>query len=391
MQAARALDCEADVSEVSEPAEKVWQGSIVGLLVVTALLIWAGLRPFDFFRPNGVTGVADGLRVDRFGLAVSESTFDWTDAEAPAAMTIEIWLTVAAASELDPEERAWFVLMDDTRLTPLGMRQEGTDLLIWDAVTNPAGDRWHNDRRAADVLVAGKRHYVAVTSGTTMPTVYVDGAAVTVAGGFGIPFARAGEPFGGVLVAGSGPPWEVPWSGVVRALVLWQRMLTPDEISMRAAWDGSAGSLVDVHAEGLIAAYRFDTNDGRIRDLSGRSGALLLPDLFKPPQRSLLAPVDLAEWKTAWFAADVLLNIGGFAVFGYLLVMVVPRRRRTLGIVALAALAGVALSFAFEFAQVYMVTRNSSLQDLILNGAGTLAGALLAWRLGLTGESWRKR
>jgi len=367
------------MSESSEDASQRSRRARVALLVLAVLLIWAGLQPFDFARPNGVSAGSTGLRFEQFGLAISESAFRWTAAATPAAMTIEVWLSTDAGPADDTAKRTWLVLVDDTRLTPLGFRQEGADLVVWDAVTNPGGDRWSNDRRVRGVLTPGRQRYLAVTSGDEPPKIYVDGQVAAVEGGHRIPFARPGEPFAGTLVIGSGPPWEVGWSGEIAALALWSRVLTPAETAARADPATMASGLLLPGTEGLVGAYRFGGLVGEwIADRSGHSNDLLLPAYFRPPKRTFLAPVDLTDWAAPWYALDVLLNVGGFIVFGFLLVMSLGDRHGSVGIVMLATLIGFCSSLTFEVAQAYMVSRSSTIQDLILNTVGTLVGALAA-------------
>jgi VanZ family protein len=47
-------------------------------------------------------------------------------------------------------------------------------------------------------------------------------------------------------------------------------------------------------------------------------------------------------------------------------------------VVVLAVVAGFVVSFAIEYLQAYLPSRDSSLRDLVTNTAGTLIGALAA-------------
>lgn len=350
-------------------------------MVVTVLLVWAGLEPFDFARPNGVSAGGSGLEIEDFGLAATASEIGWSMGHTPTPMTIEVWMTSGSIVPADREPRAWLVLLDDSRLTPLGFRQEGADLIIWDAVTNPGGDRWYNDRRLPGVLRAGQRQHLAIVSGEGPPRVYVDGRPAAAEGGFGIPLARAGEPFGGLLVLGSGPPWDTAWSGAFEAVALWGRVLADEELRDRSGWQTPGKVLRHSRHEALIAAFDFSTHGRRFENLSGGGQDLTLPEFFRPPKRVVLAPLDFEGWDSRWFATDVLLNLGGFFLFGYLLVRAAPARPRATAVVLVAAALGFGLSLLFELVQVYMVTRSSTVQDLLLNTLGGLAGALSArWK-----------
>ena len=93
----------------------------------------------------------------------------------------------------------------------------------------------------------------------------------------------------------------------------------------------------------------------------------------------LLAPLPPPYWTVF----DVATNVIGYAPLGFLLALGMLRSgqgRAVPGwaVVALAALAGTALSLAMEFLQIYLPRRVPSNLDLVLNASGTLAGAVCA-------------
>ena len=88
----------------------------------------------------------------------------------------------------------------------------------------------------------------------------------------------------------------------------------------------------------------------------------------------LLAPLPPPYWT----GFDVTTNMVGYAPLGFLLVLAMLRSGWTRGVVPLATLAGVLLSLAMEFLQIYLPRRVPSNLDLLLNAAGALAGALSA-------------
>ena len=88
----------------------------------------------------------------------------------------------------------------------------------------------------------------------------------------------------------------------------------------------------------------------------------------------LLAPLPPPYWT----GFDVTTNVVGYAPLGFLLVLAMLRSGWTRGVVPLATLAGVLLSLAMEFLQIYLPRRVPSNLDLLLNAAGALAGGLSA-------------
>ena len=77
-------------------------------------------------------------------------------------------------------------------------------------------------------------------------------------------------------------------------------------------------------------------------------------------------------------AADALVNVAAYVPLGLLLAHALLRRYSLPVSVALAALAGVALSFAMESLQQFLPSRVASAADLLANGVGGLVGATLA-------------
>lgn len=88
----------------------------------------------------------------------------------------------------------------------------------------------------------------------------------------------------------------------------------------------------------------------------------------------LLAPLPPPYWT----GFDVVINVVGYAPLGFLLALGMLRSGQGRAVVALATLAGVLLTLAMEFLQIYLPRRVPSNLDLLLNMAGTLTGALCA-------------
>jgi glycopeptide antibiotics resistance protein len=76
---------------------------------------------------------------------------------------------------------------------------------------------------------------------------------------------------------------------------------------------------------------------------------------------------------------DALVNLAGFIPLGFFLAMFfrIPGSTAGLRAFALVLAIGALLSLFIEANQTFLVTRNSSMTDLILNSLGAMAGALL--------------
>ncbi len=91
----------------------------------------------------------------------------------------------------------------------------------------------------------------------------------------------------------------------------------------------------------------------------------------------LFARIPPPYW--TWF--DVNTNIAGYAPLGFLLALALLRTGWSRSAVPVAFLVGTLLSLSMEFTQIYLPRRVPSNMDLVLNSAGTLLGALVAYAL----------
>jgi VanZ family protein len=101
----------------------------------------------------------------------------------------------------------------------------------------------------------------------------------------------------------------------------------------------------------------------------------------------------LAGWPKYWTAFDLVSNVVGYVPLGFLLALSFIRRGQVryfashpnLASIAVAVVAGAALSMCMESIQNYLPSRVASNVDFGLNVAGTLVGAVLATVLEVAG------
>lgn len=87
-------------------------------------------------------------------------------------------------------------------------------------------------------------------------------------------------------------------------------------------------------------------------------------------------------WPRRWQRFDLFINGAAYLPLGLLLTLAMMRWMRPWLAALLATLAGAALSFGLETAQMYLPARVASSVDLLLNAAGALLGSLVAARTG---------
>ncbi len=93
----------------------------------------------------------------------------------------------------------------------------------------------------------------------------------------------------------------------------------------------------------------------------------------------LTAPLSLT-----YNAMDAWVNVVAYIPFGLLVALTLLPRLRARWSVSLTLVAGMALSAAMEYLQMYLPARTSSNLDILTNSAGALAGALFAVRIAPT-------
>lgn len=124
-------------------------------------------------------------------------------------------------------------------------------------------------------------------------------------------------------------------------------------------------------------AFRFDTQPGSVGEAIAESQVRLQIPLYSTAvERRLLDPHLTVSGNRSGFALDALINLLGFMPFGFLTSAVIRRvtRLSTVATLLTVALLGGLFSFGIEYTQSWMPSRSSSLIDLLLNTAGTIAG-----------------
>jgi hypothetical protein len=217
--------------------------------------------------------------------------------------------------------------------------------------------------------------FVTLTSGTDGTAVYIDGVRARSAPHFGL----SAKNVSGEIVMGTSPVWLSTWVGWVRGLAIYDRELTPGEVSGHyTIWTGNGPAETLEHE--AIAFYRFNERAGSVVHNSGTAGPdLEIPASFKVPHGTFLEMPWDGE-SVSLNVPDMAVNIVGFMPFGFFfcayLVSIGGNRHAALTTIVLGAL----VSLAIEILQKYIPTRDSDMMDLITNTLGTAAGASLYQR-----------
>lgn len=329
------------------------------LVLLTAMILVAGLWPFRFHPPNLVHQQQDvGLVFGKNGIAYARD-INWA-APGSSGFTLELWVRPAATAK---QFATIACIVGSTDCSDFQIAQWESDVLLWPMLreTNGAPVR---KKSGASVLAPGRWTYVVVSSGSGGTRFYINGALQQQ-----YPERLAIENSHGMVVLGNNASGVEPWQGAVSGLAIYARPMTGNEARQRfEAWNRN-----DVPPAPVDSTAWFDFVSTHPTPTSPQ---MLVPSSFVPPHRTVL------KWDPKFDhggISDIVLNFVGFIPFGFLVFSLISERKSVTSAMVLSIAAGVAVSAAIELTQVYMPGRDSSAVDLLFNSVGTAAGAVMGW------------
>ncbi len=347
------------------------------LWVVLALniggLLFAGLNVQGWEFRNGVEWAPDGsgLEFGRHGLAYTE-TFSTHDPaqESGQGFTVEM-----AVRPSEGEDRGFrFIAV-------VHSGDDGSQLLIgqWrQTIIVMNGDDYDHSRRSprlsAALSTSGARPvFLAVTSDARGTALYLDGTSVASRADMTLRLPTDGEP--GRLVLGNSVYGNNPWSGKIVGFALHPVVLDEETLQNHLeSWRRGHGFAGGDYSAADVAYPLSGQTSRRALDRSS-SGV----DLQFPREQTFIDPSLFASGANApRDLVDIGLNLCGFIPLGFLLVALFGDVARSTRLSALggAVAIGFALSGSIELAQAWIPSRSSTLQDLLLNVAGTGVGGM---------------
>ncbi len=337
------------------------------LCVCVVIILIAGLWPFRFHSPNGVTQVqGDGLAFHSPGVAY---TTEPTGTPTTQGFTLEAVLR--SDHPVTTHVSDIIYIGDRNKGESLAIQQWRSTLMISAPLRDSNGKVSAAKMGTANALAPRKWVYLALTADDTGIRFYLDGQLQQKSA-----HHLAINP-DGTVVLGNSPDGEQGWDGTISSIGLYPRALTAAEVAQRdEAWRRTSAA-----RKPSETATWFDLSTREAISYEAPSAQkVYVPRTFAPPHPGVL------RWDLRWDrsgVSDVLLNIAGFVPFGFLLCWVAGRRIRSNSLAFwMTVLAGIALSAGIELRQVTMPMRDSSSVDLLMNSIGTTIGALACfWRL----------
>ena len=339
-------------------------GALSGIVLCGILV--AGLWPFHAPK-NQVSWLSngDGLLFGDYGSILSSSEFD------PAGLhdgpcSIEIWLQPAATFDSNN------IVAFSTRENPrqFAVAQSGDDLFVVHTLRDAENHLKTTHIGMDRVFRKGNKLLITITSSQQGTSLYLNGELRKTSD----QFVFTAKNLTGELVIANSPVQNNSWGGKMWGLGIFDRELTPAEVTRHYdAWTKNRGGEL-VGSEGTRALYLFDEHVGQVVHNKITSQ----PDLDIPEHYFILRQKFLEafwlEFEPNWtFAQDVILNIAAFIPLGFFWCAYFSMgglKRPALSAIVL----GGTVSLTIEILQSFLPTRDSGTMDLITNTLGTALG-----------------
>lgn len=210
-------------------------------------------------------------------------------------------------------------------------------------------DRGYSEIGRRKIFAGGKFVELVVCSEGDRTHVYVNGAIAETRSDF--PLLGADNAFVGSLAIGNNADGTKPFNGEIRSIEIYDDFFKPGSPELAAA----------------TPVVNFDLSSAVLPP------DIVVPEYFDPAKRQFLNPLKKNVDK-AGYQRDVVINSLGFIPIGICFAAVARRRVRSfMGVLFCVCLASFTLSLTIELGQVYMVHRDSSQLDVLLN---TLSGCV---------------
>jgi hypothetical protein len=351
-------------------ADKLSQTRVAGGLCVLTLIIFtiAGLWPFRQIR-NDVSWIADrpGVRFGKHGIIFSDGRLP---ARGSEACSIEMWVRPAAGESFSTL-LAFFGPDGDIGVS---LHRSVTDLRL-DRETGGKPIEWY----AGKVLYDDRLIFLTFVFGSRGTTVYQDGAVIREIPQLRVAFGDCS----GNLGVGHSSRGHSSWQGDLQGLAVYGLQLTADQVRTNYQSWQTSGRPDDRNVAKPEVLYLFQERGGAHVSDSGSSGiSLTIPDRYLSIRRTWLQSPIIAFEPDWGYAEDVLINIGGFIPFGFVLRAFLTSNRKVRRTATWTVIGGALVSLTIELLQVYLPTRNSDLTDVLTNTLGTYLGAViyLSWQ-----------
>jgi hypothetical protein len=227
-------------------------------------------------------------------------------------------------------------------------------------------------------LMKDQDTFITITSGTGGTAVYLSGKQIRSYANYNMLADVTERPIRFIL--GNSPTGESFWVGHLMGFAFYDRVLTAAQVlKSHQRWTGTtlpSGAPDD----GCLGMYLFNERKGAtIHNEIAPHDALLIPEIFEPVQRRILASFRQGFRWTFSYLQDNLINVIGFIPFGFFFSVLLQKSTRPMEWLTsvIVFILGAGFSVAIEISQAYLPTRDSSLTDVAMNAVGTILGVVI--------------
>lgn len=304
------------------------------------------------------------------------------------AISIELWLK--PESDVFKKSAYIFCIFDDQHPEIFSLAQVKSSLKIaipeknkskwsWLKSASPIRNNW---RWLQKIFFKGERIFLTLSSDKNETTVYLNGKAVNKYRNYPLAPSRKSSSTC-YMIIGNNPTGQNPWHGDVYGMAIYNKTLTPERVyDHYRKWQNNE-ILSIVKEIGTIALYPMDEQTaGVIHNIAFDRYHLLIPKKIKGLRNNFLKlSRNIFDLNLISFM-DMSINIIGFIPFGYLFFKCIASLRYLKSnmwrLVIMAIIAGGCLSLIVEISQTFLLTRYSSVSDILFNALGAALGSFIA-------------
>jgi len=344
-------------------------------------MLFIGLYPFVYFPPNkvflGATG--NGLHFYARGIALSTGDDGWSNNDHSGnPITLELWVKPARTYYRKIPHILSLCDVSGREVLYLGQWKNSLIVRLME------DSRWikaiKKEIGTVDVFNPGEKVLITLVLNKKSAYIYLNGHLVRKYDGFDFTKTVSKHPIRS-LVLGNSSTGDSPWRGEISGFTAWNIALGPTAIFDRFE-QRNLGKSSQTGEE--FIKYTFEkTENGIIRNKARSDWNLIIPEILTPLRREFLGMPSKQFLQKRSFYKDSVINVAGFIPFGYVLTVFfsgISLKKYSILNFIFPILIGGLLSLFIETNQVFLVTRSSSMTDLVLNILGTGLGAGVYWR-----------
>jgi hypothetical protein len=349
-------------------------------LIILAIILIAGLWPFNFFPKNKVTWLQDKNGVDFPGQSMILSPYPLNDPQQllfnKKSITIEIMIHPTEESPNYIDSILSIYDGEGSEITFLGQWKK--HLIIQSRIKRPVGNILYREIGVDDALGKDQDYLLSITSGTEGTTIYINGQLAQTYPHHRLLSNMTSKKIGFIL--GNSPVGKNSWEGRIMGLAIYNRTFTAEQIVKHYQSYLENNFTMRPEKEGCIGLYLFNEKQGAaIRDYSNLNNHLTIPVLFRPIKKIILDPPwQDFRWNRS-FVQDTIVNLLGFVPLGFFFTAFLLKAsnwKKKIIYIGVAA-TGFVISLTIELSQIYLPSRYSQLDDVICNSVGTVLGVII--------------